>query len=877
MAARPFPALVVLFIAAGAMAAPPQLYRQAAYESPVRGAPDDLLLLAGYGFAADDTVVYRTVANTTKPLATPQRIPAHSDAEFGVAPIVSSAGRPYSLTIRLPQDLRADQTYALWVHTARGEWSKGIMINDARPLWISPAYVYASEMPASLPRELKIVGRNLQPSPGHSTLVRLLGPQRVTGMAIADARSSGALNGYVARASLPGHLATGRYRIAVNRDGASWVEVAGQSLEVLPDPPAAAEFSIGDTQFGSCRPDDGADDTACIVRAIAAAARAGGGTVYFGPGTWDLIDGNQPGLVVEEGMVVPAGVQLRGAGSAQTRLLRHAEWNARSAAATFTLAGHTAVTGFTFRDLQVYQPSDHSAPYLQLGEDWQRMASIPSTSTDTAVVTDVTIAGNTFDKPGVAIGAGGLPIDRLFVTYNIFGAYHSALELSGDQYNMIHKYRLDDSVIDYNVFKPGSKLDLIQKTGTLASEIGAGHRVDFSGNTADGASTDYLYSPDDARGWRAAFFWNPNNNVEEVLVSQNTATCTGDKIGDGEALAFDNNTNTFAFASAPTVVQATDRSITVAAPLASRQHNRDVPISRYYVGHWVRVVSGPGLGQVRKIAAYSTDAITHQTTITIAPAWDVLPTPGRTRVAIGREYWQLYVVDNQVDNRQPLCQKSNRSRRVAGSIELWGQSADSVFAGNHQYDSDGILVQQNYGAPEHSCADCTMLGFFNSFLEIRDNVVDGEYDWSNDCSRSGISAGVAAAPWEDGPPPTVGFGVSISHNTIRHADAEFGGAIAQVNTWFNGPEPHRWPLSDNMLIHHNSIVDIDGARALAVCGTSRPRIGIAFPDPAIAWRTVLYANSCRNVSMPIGPGGVGTVKVCPSSVPDSCECPQTPR
>ena len=204
MAAPQFLALVVLFIGADAMATPPQLYRQAAYESPVRGAPDDLLLLAGYGFSADDTVVYRTVANSTKPLATPKRVPTHSDAEFGVAPIVSAADLPYSLTIRLPQNLRADQTYALWVHTARGEWSKAVRINDARPLWISPAFVYASEMPASLPRELKIVGRNLQPSPGHATLIRLLGPQHFTGKAIADTRSSDPLNDYVARATVVG-------------------------------------------------------------------------------------------------------------------------------------------------------------------------------------------------------------------------------------------------------------------------------------------------------------------------------------------------------------------------------------------------------------------------------------------------------------------------------------------------------------------------------------------------------------------------------------------------------------------------------------------------------------------------------------------------
>ena len=132
-----------------------------------------------------------------------------------------------------------------------------------------------------------------------------------------------------------------------------------------------------------------------------------------------------------------------------------------------------------------------------------------------------------------------------------------------------------------------------------------------------------------------------------------------------------------------------------------------------------------------------------------------------------------------------------------------------------------------------------MQGYFHSFLDIRANVVDGEYDWGNDCSTSGIEVGLGSAPWADASPPTVGFGVSISHNAIRRADAQFGGAIAQLNSWAAGPEPHRWPLSDNLLIHHNYIADIDGARALAVCGTSRPRTAIAFPDKGVAWRTVL--------------------------------------
>jgi hypothetical protein len=863
-------ALLLLMAGASAVAAPPQLYRQPAYESPVSGDPDDLLLLAGYGLAADDVVVYRAISVGTD-LGAPDIVPTESTAELGTASVVSTASAPYSLTIKLPLAMRAGRAYALWVRNANGEWSKSIAINDARPQWISPAYVYESSMPGFLPRELKIVGRNLNPGGGHVTRVQFIGPQRFVVTAATDDTGSAALGRYVARVKLPARLTPGRYRVMLNRDGMDWVELRGQLLDVRVEPPAPIEFSVADARFGGCRPNDGLDDTACILRAIAAAAHSGGGTVGFGAGIWDLIDSTQPGVSGHEGILVPATVQLRGAGRSVTRVERHAEWNAHSPTSAFTLSGRNGVTGFTFGDLQVYRPTDRAGAFIQLGEDWQ---NAPTNQGDAdRVVSDVTISQNAFDKPNIAIGSGGLPIERLLLTYNIFGAYHAALELTGDKYNVAHKFRIDDSVIGHNVFKPGSELDLAGKTGSIASELGAAYRLDFSANTADGASREYLYTPDDARGWRAAFFWSPVNNGERVLVSQNSMTCTGDKISDGEAISFDNNTNAYGFSGAVTVVDASPDAIAVSQSLAARQNHRDIPIESYYIGDWVQVVGGPGVGQVRKITGYSTDAVTHRTTIQVAPAWDVVPASGQTRITVGRQYWQLLIVDNQVDNRRPLCQKSNRSRAAAGVIALWTQTADSLVAGNTQYDSDGIFVQENYAAAEHPCADCTMMGFFNLFLEIRDNLIDGEYDWSSDCSRSGIGLGVASAEWGDAPPPTVGFGVSVAHNTIRHADAQFGGAIAQVGTWAGGPAPHRWPLSDNVLIQHNSISDIDGPRARPVCGTSRGRIGIAFPDPSIAWHTVLYANSCSNVTLPIGRGGAEVKRICPSSAPDSCECP----
>ena len=858
--------------------AAPRLYRQPANESPVRADPDDLLMLAGYGFSADDVVVYQSVADTSQALSPPVQVPRRSTADLGVAPIVSVANVPDSLTIKLPGVLRAGQSYALWVGTSGGEWSAAVMINDARPMWISPAYIYATRSVGNLPREIKIVGRNLQPSPGATTRIRLAGPVVVTGAAIVDAQTSDTMNRYVARLKLPGRMSPGVYRVSVSRDSRSWVEISDQVLEVRPDASTQKQYAASDPQFGGCKPDDGRDDTACILRAIDAAKRAGGGIVYFGPGTWDLINSApQLGLLASEGIIVPDGVSLQGAGSELTRIDRHPDWNQQAPNRAFTLIGHTVVSGLSFRDLKIYGPQDNDGSFLQLGESYQKLAAATKSAPVLSSVDEVVITRNRFDKTFIAIADAGLPINRLFITDNEFGAYSEALSLGGNRYNMAVPFRIDDSVIDNNVFKAGSYLDIVRKTGSIASELGAGLRVDFSGNVADGSSSDYLYRPDDARGWRAAFFWNMNNNIEELLVSRNKATCTGDKIGDGEAISFDNNANTFALPSVSEVVQAAPSSVTVSAELVKRQNFRDVPVASYYTDHWIQVASGPGLGQVRKIRSYSFDQKTQSTTFNISPQWDVLPVPGKTRLAAGREYWQVYTIDNEIDHRQPLCLKSNRSRHDAGGIVLWAQSADSVIEGNRQYDSDGILLQETYELPKKPCQDCNMLSFFQYFLEIRKNTIDGEYDWDTNCSASGITAGIAAVPWDDSTPPTVGYGVSIAHNVIRRADAAKGGAIAQMSSWYPGPEPHRWALSNNMLIYHNSIRDIDGPAALGICGGGQPRIGINFPPPDIAWRTVLYSNSCENVSQPIGTqSGVDTIRVCPSGSANSCECPEAP-
>jgi len=843
----------------------PVLYRQPAYESPVRAEPDDLMLLAGDGFAATDTVVYQALANTTLPLNAPASVPLTSSSTTGVATIVSSADIPRSLTIRLPATMKTDQSYALWVRNSDSEWSEGVKINDARPLWLSPAYVYSSSSVASLPRQLKVIGRNLQPAPGEVTQLRLAGPVTLMLTAANDADPATAIEHYAAVANLPKSLPAGDYTVSVRRDGASWVALEGQTLRVKPDPAPETDFSV--TSYGGCVADDGADDTACIVAAINAAA-ATGGTVVFGTGKWNLTTMSAAG-VTADGILVPPGVRLAGAGAELTTLVRSATWTR----ATLTLQGHNTVRGFRFEDARVYQRADQAGAMLQLGKAYQRVDA--SDSNDPTGVDDIVITHNIFDKPFIAIADAGLPIHRLFVTYNAFGAYLCALFPGGNRYNTTYPFRLDDSVVAYNTFKPGSYLDVPSAQGTIASQIGAARRLDFSNNIADGAATDYLYSPStDAKGWRAAFFWHMNGNHEMLLVSQNEATCTGDKDGDGEAIVLDNNANTFGFSRAQTVLEATSTTVTVGEPLQSTQNGVGIDLAHYYIGHWIQLAQGRGTGQARRIESYAIDAASGHVTFTVAPAWDVVPEPNSTRLALGREFWQTYIVDNRVDHRQPLCFKSNRTKQSGGIIGITAQTADSAVEGNRQYDANGIVIQQAYSAADKTCADCVSWTSLVYFLEVRGNTIDGEYAWNSDCSWAGVIGSMAAARTPGSPPPTASCGVSIARNSIRQSDALRGGAITVAPTWWQGPAPYDWKIADNLLIHHNSIRDMSGPAPARVCDNPQSsRAGINLYQATTAWRSVLYANSCTNVTVPLKDTANGTVRVCPSSVPSSCECP----
>jgi hypothetical protein len=778
-------------------------------------------------------------------------------------PIASCIEPSKRRTMRKIIRMQSDTIYRLWVVNSSGEWSNAVSINDPRPMWITPSYAYSTADNANLGRRIRVVGRNLTGSPTRPITIRLSGPSeyRVQGI---PSESSGTLDRYIAEARLPDRMTPGDYFVSVSRDARKWTEVSHQQLQVRADPAELPRFDLGNPDFGNCRPDDGSDDGACLVRAIEAARQRRGGIVMIPPGHWDL-NSASAAKPTGNGFVLPPNVHLRGAGAESSFIVRHGALDSSHPGALLTVSGNNSIAGLAFTDDNRYASPREARPVIQLG--------VPTITTTQSVIGDIVITDNVFRRVGRAVVDSGNPIARLLVTRNDFGAYADGLLLIGSRSNVATPFRIVDSVIRANHFAPGSYIDVTARQGVIASQLGASYRVDFSGNVADGTRSDGLQDPGDPRGWRAGFFWSENGEDEMMLVADNQISCPGDKAGDGEAIAFDGNANTFAFEAARVVTAAGPDWISAAGRLVAQQNGHSIDAAKYYVGHWIQVVAGPGLGQTRKIGSYSANN-SGGFTFEVTPQWDVVPRAAATRFTVGRHYWQVYVLANRIEQRSPPCRKSNLSGPRGGLISLWAPSADVVIEGNRQFDSDGIAIQQAYDPKVPSCPTCGGGISFQTGLEVRNNLIDGEYDWQSDCSSSGILQSFGAAPTPESPPPILGFGVSISHNVISHADGLWGGAIDITPTWLRGPPPQTWTLVQNSLIFHNSIRDITGSKPRNACKYSqRARTGIRLAGEGNVADTVLYANSCERVDAALQDSGRRTASVCPAgNSVGTCEC-----
>jgi hypothetical protein len=123
----------------------------------------------------------------------------------------------------------------------------------------------------------------------------------------------------------------------------------------------------------------------------------------------------------------------------------------------------------------------------------------------------------------------------------------------------------------------------------------------------------------------------------------------------------------------------------------------------------------------------------------------------------------------------------------------------------------------------------------------------------------------------------VGFGISISHNTIIHADGYRGGGIDIPLTSYPGPPPGNWPFIQNLLIFHNDLRDLDGSAPAGKCHRGqRERSAIRIEGNENIQYSILYGNRCERVARPLADSGRGTLRICSTTSAGSCECPARP-
>jgi hypothetical protein len=294
----------VLAVAAASPAAPPQI-AQVYPDFPVHGPRHRLpRIITGEHLDADgvelwtwqppssEEIIRRAASRLADGVPDPPATPpkgAHRVSPLDVQPRVLLAELSGSV---------------LWAKGPDG-CSRPYLFNVARPFWLSAERACAGDrvhvFGFGLRREHE-GPRTYAPRP-KSTLALIGGDQPLLVAAHRQARSTVWTDDpRLVFFRLPADTPPGEYTAYVHSGvgGAHGWAKAGALEVVARDPAEPKVFSVA--RFGASG-DDLADDTAALAKALAAAARAGGGVAFLPPGTYR----------VRHTLTVPAGVTLRGA------------------------------------------------------------------------------------------------------------------------------------------------------------------------------------------------------------------------------------------------------------------------------------------------------------------------------------------------------------------------------------------------------------------------------------------------------------------------------------------------------------------------------------------------------------------------------------
>ncbi|HRI72278.1 MAG TPA: hypothetical protein PK156_48925, partial [Polyangium sp.] len=675
---------------------------------------------------------------------------------------------------------------------------------------------------------------------------------------------------------------------------------ATSDFAIHANPATPVSYEV-EAQGPHCHPGDGIDDTWCIARAIYKAQTNGGTVVFspgiwdmnpgFGPfvampeGTYqgpsapnqpqdcEHIDDLGPAGLISPwyclvsytsqigtcadpancppeatgfidngiGIKVPPNVNLLGTTDIstnppnRTRIRRGAQFKPRSDHYLFTLTNNNQVRNIVFTEEDSVSASLHQGGALAIGCPRKFLAGTNWCATEP--LENIVIAENTFEWMDTAITAPTRPINQLFVTDNIFGAFRNALTLWGSPDYAAEKkdrFTIKDSVIRGNTFYPGGHVKVEEPNGhdgTIASHVYSGERLMFVENSAQGDDQRYNINSM-APGFRAAFFFANFGTNDMMLLANNDGHCTGDKAGDGEFISFDDNHRQLAFYQKDGTGTLHAEAVPIknygsAAPgkhyvdlsgdLTSKPFGTDTPAldinadpdaaRTFFVGSYLAITNGDGIGQVRKIRHIEKAGNSER--VYFEPWLDFLPAlngPNQSYARIGTMAFHMYTVANHSDqSRDPSkprhcasnpmdlqCPSNANNLYKAGTIYA-ANLAHSTIEGNSLTEAGGIVAHQSVRAGSH-----------HYFTEIIQNQIDKEQVYDSYSSWGGIHLAYERDMF---PSPVTnlahsGVGINIANNIIDSSSSFRGGAISVA---YGGALGQGKTGSLSTIIHHNDI------------------------------------------------------------------------
>ena len=651
--------------------------------------------------------------------------------------------------VTLPAALPPWSTYLLWPRNSAG-YGYPVAVNRTESWWLNP------NDKVTRGDTVSVYGRNLSHNGGTSAAWIYLRAADGTGQwAVVTS-----VNPYRVQFTVPVTLANGVYEVWAHNGHGGRYGWSGPLALTVTDPTQwpGPVFDVDAYKH----PGD-ADDSDAIDRALT----QNGNYLFYHPGSHDTVRFSARTYSLSRAIGLQHDTRFLGAGKTATFLKCNANFTnpATGGLAVFSAQGSGQPINVEIRDLTI-DANNHLRTRATSGYGYLIMCNwYPGFSTD----------------------------------LRLTNVHFQTLLANTGCVSLANLHRLSISGCDFI----GGELLLIQDQQIAVQGctfLGANQQETSIGeiSSSELSLTDSLFADLDSsnaatRGQGRALAGNANFGAQcHYYIGNNTTVQLGPDPGDnaGEQILCEGYLNTYDYAPPAT---ATATTLTFAHSTTNYTGNFATAI----------VISGKGLGQYRRVAGYAPAT----KTITIAPAWNVIPdSSSKILMEAGSYQWVIY--NNHFSGKDYYATDYTAMTAIEPYGACYDWIGDSNFITNMH---TGLYVQAigNYSAPFQCIHPC----FFNIFAH---NIIQ-------DCAN-GMRAGCSL------PNTTQDPGVGFIGNVFRGNLVSNISGLGAFHAMGNHPAAPGQPL-DMTLFEHNAMANLAQAFDLSA------------QDQVRAVNTVLYKNT----------------------------------